>query len=241
MLSKHDALRIVVLKADRLYGELISRAIREHWHNAEVLVYHLGFDALESIQARTPDLFVTGVQLADMDGLEHLEPFLKREQPILVVTSRKDSRTCAMLRQMRFDGIYDGIEEGLENLPVAIDRVLAHLPYTSPGFAALLRPRANLTLDELTNKEQIVLAVIGDGCDDQEAADLLGLSPYTVNTHRKAIMAKLHLHQKGALINYAVQNGYVHITPDGVTRPGFQRRLRDLFAHATKGDPEAAG
>ncbi len=240
MLSKQDALQIVVLKADRLYGELISRAIREHWHNAEVLVYHLGFAALESIQARPPDLFVTGVMLTDMDGLEHLEPFLKRAQPILVVTSRKDSRTCAMLRQMRFDGIYDGIEEGLNNLPVAIDRVLAHLPYISPGFEPLLKPHSNFTRDELTEKEQIVLAVIGDGCDDQEAADLLGLSPHTVNTHRKAIMAKLRLHQKGALVNYAMQNGYVHITPTGVTRPGFQRRLRELFALATKRDPSPA-
>ncbi len=49
-----------------------------------------------------------------------------------------------------------------------------------------------------------------------------------MNTHRKAIMGKLSLHQKGELMCYAVQKGYVQITPDGVFRPGFQRSIRKL-------------
>jgi hypothetical protein len=54
----------------------------------------------------------------------------------------------------------------------------------------------------------------------------LGLSPHTVNTHRKAIMGKLGLHHKGQVMLYALQQGYVQVTPTGVCHPGFQRRLR---------------
>ena len=57
MLPKTAAPRIVVLKGDRLYGDLISRHIKDLWRNADVHVFQLGFDALDSIQARVPDLF----------------------------------------------------------------------------------------------------------------------------------------------------------------------------------------
>jgi len=55
-------------------------------------------------------------------------------------------------------------------------------------------------LDALTEREQVVLSVVGDGSDDDQAAARLGMAPNTVATHRKAIMRKLGLHHKGELI-----------------------------------------
>jgi DNA-binding CsgD family transcriptional regulator len=81
-------------------------------------------------------------------------------------------------------------------------------------------------LDALTEKEQKILSVIGGGSDDNETAERLGLSRFTLNTHRKAIMGKLGLHHKGQLMLYALQQGYVEVSPDGVYYPGFQRRIR---------------
>jgi len=40
----------------------------------------------------------------------------------------------------------------------------------------LKRPK-NITLDALTEKEQVVLSVIGDGFDDLQAGHRLGISP----------------------------------------------------------------
>jgi DNA-binding NarL/FixJ family response regulator len=226
MLARNAAPRIVVLKGDRLYGDLISRHIRDLWRNADVHVFQLGFDALDSIQAQVPDLFITGVKIDDMDGLEHLEPFIQTTLPILVLTSRKEARTFDLLRTIRFDGLYDGRAEGLENLPVALQQVIERHLYVSPTMLPHLKKPKNITLDALTGKEQLVLSVIGDGSDDQQAAERLGLSPYTVNTHRKAIMAKLKLHHKGQLMLYALQNGYIWVTGQNVFHPGFQRQLQ---------------
>lgn len=236
MLPKTATPRIVVLKANRLYGDLISRHIKEHWRGAKVEVFQKGFDALDAIQACEPDLFIGGVNVEDMDGLEHFEPFIDGRLPILIVTNHKDARTFCLLRSIRYDGIYDAREEGLENLYTAMQEALAHHLYVSPSIVPLLKMPKNLTLDALTEKEQIVLSTIGDGSDDQQAADSLGLSYRTVNTHRKTIMGKLGLHHKGQIICYALQQGYVQITPQGVFRPGFQRRIRDLTA--AKGDAD---
>ena len=226
MLPKTAAPRIVVLKSVRLYGDLICRQIKELWRNAQVQVFQRGFDALDAIQACMPDLFITGVNIEDMDGLEHLEPFVDTNLPILVVLSRTDARTFEMLRSVRYDGIYDGNVEGLDNLPAALQQVIERRLYVSPTLTLHLKRPKNITLDALTAKEQVVLSVIGDGSDDLQASARLVLSPRTVNTHRKAIMAKLGIHHKGQLMLYALQQGYVLVTPQAIYYPGFQRRIQ---------------
>jgi|GEM_PF-908638 len=209
MLSKQSSLRIVVLKADRLYGDLIFGQIKALWRNATILVFQHGFDALEAIQAEPPDLFVAGVKIDDMDGLEHLEPFIDTTLPILVLTSRKDAGTFELLRGIRYDGIFDGRIEGLENLAAALQLVIERRLYISPTMVPHMKRPKNITLDALTDKEQVVLSVIGDGSDDMQASQRLAISPHTVNTHRKSIMAKLKLHHKGQLMLHALQQGYV--------------------------------
>jgi DNA-binding NarL/FixJ family response regulator len=230
MLPKTATPRIVVLKADLLYGDMLCRQIKEFWRGAQVQVFQKGFDALDAIQANTPDMFITGVKIEDMDGLEHLEPFIERDLPILIVTTRKDVRTLSLLREVRYNGLFDVRAEAYANLHTAMQRVLEREIYVSPTFVPHVKKPKNITLDALTGKEEMVLSVIGDGSDDQQAGDRLGLSPFTINTHRKAIMGKLKLHQKGQLMCYAVQNGFVELSPDGVYHPGFQRKLRKLTA-----------
>jgi DNA-binding NarL/FixJ family response regulator len=239
MLPKTAAPRIVVLKGDRLYGDLICRQIKEIWRNAVVQVFHRGFDALDAIQVTPPDMLITGVKIEDMDGLEHLEPFIERDLPILIITSRKDSRTFCLLRGIRYDGIYDGYVEGHANFRTALEQVMERQLYVSPTFVQHLKKPKNITLDALTEKEQMVLSVIGDGSDDQQAGDKLDLSSHTVNTHRKAIMGKLGLHHKGQLMLYALQQGYVLVTPDGIYYPGFQRLIQSIAGDAKNGDAKA--
>jgi chemotaxis response regulator CheB len=113
MLPKTAEPRIVLLKSNRLFGDLMSRHIKEFWRNACVEVYPKGFDALDAIQASVPDLFIGGVNIEDMDGLEHFEPFIECDLPILVLISRQDARMFSLLRNLRYDGIYDALEEGM--------------------------------------------------------------------------------------------------------------------------------
>ena len=65
-LSPTIPFRVVVLKWDRLYGDLICRQVVAFWPKAEVQVFQRGFDALSSIQQAMPDLFITGVKIEDM-------------------------------------------------------------------------------------------------------------------------------------------------------------------------------
>ena len=130
--------------------------------------------------------------------------------------------------------LYDGQTEGLDNLPAAFRQTVQHRPYVSLSFVPFLQERRPTTLDELTEMEQIVLSVIGDGSDNLRAAERLGLAERTVGTHRDAIMKKLNLHHRGELWNYALKHGYVLFTDKGIRYPGFQRLIDGRRVTLTK-------
>ena len=160
MVPKTATPRIVVLKGAMLYGDILCRQSKEYWSGAQVQVFQKGFDALEAIQASTPDMFITGVKIEDMDGLEHLEPFIERDLPILIVTTRKDARTLSLLREIRYNGLFDVRAETYANFHTAMQRVLQREIYVSPTFAPHVKRPKNITLDALTEKEEMVLSVI---------------------------------------------------------------------------------
>ena len=53
-------------------------------------------------------------------------------------------------------------------------------------------------------------------------------------------MAKMKLHHKGQLMLYALQNGYIWVTPQRIQYPGFQRRLKDAAVAAKAAPTERA-
>jgi len=227
--NRNAQLRIVVLKLDRLYSDMIRRQVWDVWPNAIVRVYQRGLEALSAMQDDMPDLFITGVKIEDMDGLEHLEPFITTSLPILIVTSRADYRTFNMLPRVRWDGIYDGLAEGSEHLGSALRQVMQHKLYLSPSVVPHLKPPPRSILkDTLTEMQHVVLSVIGDGSTNKEAAERLGITYQTAKTHRKRIMATLGLHTQGQLMLYALRHGYVWVTLNGVMYPGFQRELQRI-------------
>ena len=61
----------------------------------------------------------------------------------------------------------------------------------------------------LTEREREVLQLLAEGKSNKEAAAILSLSPYTVETHRTNLMQKLGLHNTAEIVLYAVRKGIV--------------------------------
>ena len=62
--------------------------------------------------------------------------------------------------------------------------------------------------DTLTEREREVFpASIAEGKSNKDVADLLNLSPNTVETHRSHIMEKLDVHNAAEIVLYAVRRG----------------------------------
>ena len=92
----------------------------------------------------------------------------------------------------------------------AIRKVLAGETYLSPAMAELRRERigkdsGKSNLAGLTEREFEIFELIGEGRKSREIAELLRISPKTVETHRGHIREKLGLAKGGGLVQFASQ------------------------------------
>ena len=63
--------------------------------------------------------------------------------------------------------------------------------------------------EDLTDREQEVLALLAEGENNSEIAEKLVISPKTVARHRENIMRKLNLHSRVELVKYAIRKGII--------------------------------
>ena len=61
--------------------------------------------------------------------------------------------------------------------------------------------------DLLTGRQREVLRLLALGHTNQEAAEALGLSVRTVETHRAHVMQKLRISSRAELVRYALEHG----------------------------------
>ena len=67
-------------------------------------------------------------------------------------------------------------------------------------------------LEQLTERQREILRLIAEGQNTKQIAELLKVSPKTVEYHRMKLMAGLNLHDVPGLVRFAVRVGL--ITPD---------------------------
>jgi two-component system response regulator NreC len=64
-------------------------------------------------------------------------------------------------------------------------------------------------LDSLSEREREIFQLIAEGHSNKAIADLLSVSPATVETHRAHILQKLDVHNTAKLVLYAVRRGVI--------------------------------
>jgi DNA-binding CsgD family transcriptional regulator len=70
--------------------------------------------------------------------------------------------------------------------------------------------KENVTRDKkLTQRELHLLKLLAEGKESKEIADLLNISIYTVNTHRKNMLSRLKLKNTVQLISFAYNRGLI--------------------------------
>ena len=73
-------------------------------------------------------------------------------------------------------------------------------------------------LSRLTPRERDVLVHVAQGNSVKRCAELLGISPSTVDNHKSRLMRKLHVHKAVELTHFAIREGLIR-HPIAATRP----------------------
>lgn len=162
--------------------------------------YRNGADALASIAAGAPDVFLVDLGLPDMSGLDVVRRIAARHPScdILVVSVFGDEESVIGALEAGARGYL--LKGGLEH-DIAED--IRHLKNggspLSPVIARQVLKRlipAPPVHDRLTPRESEILNAIARGFTYAETAELLHLSVQTVHTHLKNIYRKLAVHSK---------------------------------------------
>jgi DNA-binding NarL/FixJ family response regulator len=172
-------------------------------------------EARAAIRALSPDVVIVDISLAQGDGLELVRDVHAQqpELPMLVLSMHDELIYAERLLAAGASG-YIMKHAASDQLLIALRQVLSGDVYLSESLAANLG-RAGVEgaagstgggdpIDRLSNRELQVLSLIGRGQSSREAAESLGLSVKTVETHRQSLKRKLNLATNAQLLQYAI-------------------------------------
>ncbi|HET9418301.1 MAG TPA: response regulator transcription factor [Chthoniobacterales bacterium] len=212
---------IVVVDDHRFMRELIAAMLRRHDSRYEVVAEVADAkSAIDACQRLSPDLVVLDINLPDASGID-IVPQIKKVSP--------HTRVLLCTAYVTDDRIVDALTSGAEgfaektntwrDFAEAIDRVLGGEHYfcarPSAAFAnaapAIGKGLAPASTAGLSPREKEILALIAEGATSKEIASKLGISVATVETHRRRLMAKLHIRNVAGLVVFAFRAGLIRL------------------------------
>jgi DNA-binding NarL/FixJ family response regulator len=180
-----------------------------------------GREALDVIARHVPDVVLMDIRMPGVDGLEATrqisdDPALEGVRVVILTTFDLDEYVFEAVR-IGASGFLVKDTEPAELL-AGIRAVAAGDALLSPGvtrrliseFADRSRGTASpATLEPLTEREREVVALVGEGLNNDEIGARLFMSPATAKTHVSRAMIKLHARDRAQLVVIAYESGLV--------------------------------
>jgi RNA polymerase sigma factor (sigma-70 family) len=178
-----------------------------------------GREAVALAEQLKPDVVVMDIGMPGLNGIEACRQIHDSLLGTQVIMLSMHSDEGYVLRALKAGAKGYMMKDSAEaDLASAIRAVKAGKSFFSPAVSKVLledymrklkRTGAEDSFDLLSPREREVLQLVAEGKSSKEIANLLGLSVYTVETHRAKLMQKLNLHNIPELILYAVRKGVI--------------------------------
>ncbi len=215
-------MKIIIVEDHQLVREMLVMTCGSVVPGASVAGAATGGEGVTLARRLQPDVVFLDLALPDGDGVDFV-PKIFAASPtarIVALTSHTDEFTLHRALRARVHGFVDKNEQPLEVLHAAVITVMDGRTYFSSAAQRLSLAMRNdpASFDKLlSDHEQRILGLLGEGLTNDEAAARIGLSGATVRTHRNNIMTKLGIHSTPQLILYAIEKGF---TRGRRVRPG---------------------
>jgi DNA-binding NarL/FixJ family response regulator len=168
--------------------------------------------ARSMIGSTHPDVLLLDHRMPDGDGVNAI-PSLRELRPsigIVVLTASSADHVLLAAIEAGASGFLSKTRS-LDEVTAAVRAAAAGESVISPEMLARLLPRFSRSsphaVDELTEREREVLALVAEGLSNAAIAERLVVSVHTVRNHIASLSGKLGAHSKLEALSIAVRRG----------------------------------
>ncbi len=167
------------------------------------------FIAMQILKEQPVELAFLDINLPDINGIE-LCKNIKNTYPSIQIIGLSTFNQRSYVVQMIKNGANGYLLKSadLEEIEQAIAAVWEGKMYISPDIKTTMTENAD-DPPTLTRREKEILTMISEGMTNNAIAEKIFLSPYTVDTHRKNLLAKFNAANTAILIKKAGQAGLI--------------------------------
>lgn len=166
-----------------------------------------GFDAVKLYSEHRPDLLMTDIRMREKSGLEASREILAAdsEAKILLITTFKDDEYIHEALNIGCKGYL--LKDNLSGIIPAIEAVLSgNMVFDSNIVKSMSAQSAHKDFTDLSTREQDIIELVAEGCNNKEIAEALYLSEGTVRNYISQMLTKLDLRDRTQLAVYYYKN-----------------------------------
>ncbi|TAK11949.1 MAG: response regulator transcription factor [Acidobacteria bacterium] len=178
-----------------------------------------GRESVKQVLALRPAVAILDIGMPVLNGIEATTQITRRapDVRVLILSMLLNEAYVTRALQAGASG-YLLKDSAATDLRLGVAAVAAGKSFFSPAVAKIMlddyvRHLADKGLtdryDSLSEREREIFQLIAEGRSNKETAELLGVSPATVESHRGHILQKLDVHNTAELVLYAVRRGII--------------------------------
>jgi DNA-binding NarL/FixJ family response regulator len=178
-----------------------------------------GRQAVQQTLALLPDVAVLDIAMPMLNGIEATRQIARRAPAVhvLILSMHAEEAYVTQAVQAGAKG-YLLKDSADSDLVRGVAAVASGKSFFSPAAAKVMLDDYVRHLsqkgivnryDALSEREREVLQLIAEGHSGKQVAELLSISPATVETHRAHILQKLDVHNTAELVLFAVRRGVI--------------------------------
>lgn len=224
MSTTNARIRVLIVDDHRLLRDGLT-ALLAHASNVEIVgSVPSGEEAVSIVPSLKPDVILMDIMMGGMTGIEATRWIKEQDANVKVILISSEIK-----RELVTAGIQCGIDGYLpkdvdmEVLADAITTVKNGGRYFNEAITNLVfedfyqkkkltNTNGKVTLpNDLTKREQEVLALVASGKSNKEVGEELFISIKTVDTHKNHILEKLGLKNTAELVRYAIKNNLISL------------------------------
>jgi DNA-binding NarL/FixJ family response regulator len=206
-----NKIKLVIADDHMLFIDGLKLLLGEETDMELINVANDGKELLEIIPRQLPDVVLLDINMPKINGLDAIR-YIKQSYPAIMIIMLSTYNEDHLIDKAKQNGANGYLlkNSGKEELLLTIRLVAggqACFPYLSPKIDnEFTAGDSFLKRFNFTRRESEILQFIKTGYTNQQIADKLFLSIYTVETHRKNIMQKLSLPNPAALMKFIIEN-----------------------------------